>query len=75
MQLAAARLTRADPTDRSSMMGGMGLHFIYGTIMGGIYAIGSTGLNLIVLNSHLVNSLLFGLLLFIVAVFVVMPLA
>jgi hypothetical protein len=71
-QFVAARLKRGDPMDKGSMMGGMVLHLAYGTIMGGVYALGSSALNLVVVN-HAVNGLLFGVLLFVIAGVIVMP--
>jgi uncharacterized membrane protein YagU involved in acid resistance len=71
-QFIAARLKGGDPTDKGSMMGGLVLHLVYGTVMGGIYALGSSALNLVIVN-HIVNGFLFGLLLFIIAAVIVMP--
>ncbi|MFQ5837941.1 MAG: hypothetical protein ACE5HJ_04085 [Thermoplasmata archaeon] len=73
-QFMAARLSKGQPTDKGSMMGGMLLHLAYGTGMGGVYAIGSSALSLVII-SHIVNGLLFGVLLFIIAVLVVTPLS
>lgn len=69
----AARVMSGDPTDRRSMMGGMVFHLIYGTVMGGIFAAGST--YIITFVNPLVNGILFSLLLFIIMMAVVMPIA
>lgn len=73
-QFIAARVGGGDPASKSAMMGGMVAHLIYGTAMGGIYALGTSALNLVVV-SHLVNGLLFGIFLFIIAVAIVTPLS
>ncbi len=71
--MVAARTMGGDLAGRRNVMRGMVLHLIYGTIMGGAFAAGST--YIITFVNPLVNGVLFGILLFVVMVAVVMPFA
>ncbi len=69
----AGKVMGGDPADRRNMMGGIVLHLIYGTVMGAIFAVGST--YLVTFVNPLVNGILFAVLLFIIMVVVVFPIA
>ncbi len=70
-QMLVGRLTGKEPME--AKMGGMVAHFLYGTAMGGVFALGSSAI--LVDGSLWVNGLLFGILLFLIAATVVMPAA
>lgn len=67
-----ARATGADPTSKKAMMAGMGGHFLYGTVQGGVFAAGAS---LLLIVNPLITGLLFAVLLFLIAAAVIMPLA
>ncbi len=67
--MLVARATGRNPAE--AKMGGMVAHFVYGTAMGGVFALGSGVL--LIGGSLWVNGLLFGVLLFLIAAMVVMP--
>lgn len=71
--LLVARVLRRPPSDRKAKMGGMVAHFMYGTGMGGVFALGSAAF--LIGGSLWVTGLLFGVVLFLVAAMTIMPAA
>ena len=72
MSMMGTKATGGDPASQQAMRAGMGAHFVYGTVMGVVFALGASFLMIV---NPLVTGVLFGLLLFIIAAVVVTPLS
>lgn len=71
--MLVARALGKPPADSAARMGGMFAHFVYGSVMGAVFVLGSS---VLLIGGNLwINGLLFGIALFLIAVLIVMPAA